>query len=153
MKNMFKKFIALTFVLTTVFSVITLTDKPVTVSAESNIGAFDVGLSMTESHLKNNGVVSQYNSSFLYLEIENGNSIPYSGNWDLKYTSVGDAVKVNGVAKETNLIKTKENEAALAEKTMLWELFSNRIPSVITWYNAWYLARQVFCGYVIFLLA
>ena len=105
---------ALTFVVATVFSVITLTDKPVTASAESNLGAFDVGLSMTESHLKNNGVLTQYNSSFLYLEIENGESIPYSGNWDVQYTSVGDAVKVNGVAKDTKLVKTKENEAALA---------------------------------------
>ncbi|MBR2337045.1 MAG: hypothetical protein IKA61_03770, partial [Clostridia bacterium] len=119
MKKAFRKglmilCLALTFVVATVFSVITLTDKPVKASAESNLGAFDVDLSMSVSELSNNGVVSQYNSSFLYLAIENGNSIPYSGNWDLKYTSVGDAVKVNGVAKETNLIKTKENVAALA---------------------------------------
>ena len=88
--------------------------QPKQAAAESTLGAFNVDLSMSVSELSNNGVLSQYNSSFLYLAIENGNSIPYSGNWDVKYTSVGDAVKVNGVAKSTNLIKTKENVAALA---------------------------------------
>ena len=88
--------------------------QPKQAAAESTLGTFDVGLSMSESELKNNGVVTQYNSSFLYLAIENGETIPYSGNWDLKYTSVGDAVKVNGVEMSTTLIKTKANVAALA---------------------------------------
>ena len=88
--------------------------QPKQAEAESTLGTFDVGLSMTESELKNNGVLSQYNSRFLYLAIENGGAIHSSGNWDVKYTSVGDAVKVNGVTKSTTLIKTKENAGALA---------------------------------------
>ena len=41
--------------------------QPKQAEAESTLGTFDVGLSMTESELKNNGVLSQYNSRFLYL--------------------------------------------------------------------------------------
>ena len=115
MKKLLKKIVtitcmALTFVVTSICGAVAYLDKTITANAESGLGAFDIDLNMSYNDLRANGVDAD-GSRYLYLAIEGGSAIPYSGNgsnttWDTLYTSVGDAVKVNGVAKNTQIVKT-----------------------------------------------
>ncbi len=119
MKKLLKKLVtitcmALTFAVTSICGAVTYLDKTVTANAESGLGAFDVDLNMAYNDLRNNGVDAG-GSRYLYLAIDGGSAIPYSGDgsnttWDTIYASVGDAVKVNGVAKNTQIVKTNAGE-------------------------------------------
>ena len=119
MKKLCKKIIAitcmaLTFVIASICAVVTYFNKPMIASAESGLGVFDVDLNMSYNDLRNNGADAD-GSRYLYLAIDGGSAIPYSGDgsnttWDTLYTSVGDAVKVNGVAKNTQIVKTNADE-------------------------------------------
>ncbi|MBQ4099411.1 MAG: MucBP domain-containing protein, partial [Clostridia bacterium] len=119
MKKLCKKIIAitcmaLTFVIASICAVVTYFNKPMIASAESGLGVFDVDLNMSYNDLRNNGADAN-GSRYLYLAIDGGSAIPYSGDgsnttWDTLYTSVGDAVKVNGVAKNTQIVKTNADE-------------------------------------------
>ena len=115
MKKLLKKIVtiacmALTFAVTSICGAVAYLDKTITANAESGLGSFDIDLNMSYNDLRANGVDAD-GSRYLYLAIEGGSAIPYSGNgsnttWDTLYTSVGDAVKVNGVAKNTQIVKT-----------------------------------------------
>ena len=120
MKKLFKKSItiacmALAFLTTSALGVAFSLKKTTPASADNSLGAFDINLNMAYNDLQGNGVLQSDNTKYLYLAIEGGSEIPYSGNgsnttWDTIYKSVGDAVKVNGVAKDTQIVKTNAGE-------------------------------------------
>ena len=71
--------------------------------------AFGFGLNMVDWAL---GASS---NSALYTSIEGGSAIPYGGdgtneNWEVQYSSVGNAAWVNGVVTNITIVKTHAND-------------------------------------------
>ena len=116
MKKVFKRFlIALCFAICCVTgTAVTASDKVSVVKADS-LGAYNVSLNMCENDLRDNGVATEKGEKYLYLSIEGGESIPYSDDWSVSYTSE-TAVKVNGETMQGAMIKETENRVAFPLK-------------------------------------
>ena len=132
MKKVFKRFlIALCFAICCVtVTAVTASDKVSVVKAES-LGAYNVSLNMNEYDLRDNGVLTENGDKYLYLSVEGGESIPYSGDWDVSYTSE-TAVKVNGEIAQGAMIKTDEKRVAFPLKNSALDYGDLQAGSTIT---------------------
>ena len=132
MKKLFKRFlIALCFAICCVTATaVTASDKVSVVKAES-LGAYNVSLNMNEYDFRDNGVATGNGEKYLYLSIEGGESIPYSGDWSVSYTSE-TAVKVNGQTMQGAMIKTDEKRVAFPLKNSALDYGDLQAGSTIT---------------------
>lgn len=95
------------------------------------LNAYNVGLNMNEYDLRDNGVATGNGEKYLYLAIEGGDSIPYSEDWSVSYTS-DSAVKVNGITKSAAMIKTDVKRVALPLKNSVVDYGDLQAGSTIT---------------------
>ncbi len=95
------------------------------------LDAYNVGLNMNEYDLRDNGVATGNGEKYLYLAIEGGDSIPYSGDWSVSYTS-DSAVKVNGITQSAAMIKTDAERVALPLKNSAVDYGDLQAGSTIT---------------------
>ena len=95
------------------------------------LNAYNVGLNMNEYDLRDNGVATGNGEKYLYLAIEGGDSIPYSGDWSVSYMS-DSAVKVNGITQSAAMIKTDAERVALPLKNSVVDYGDLQAGSTIT---------------------
>ena len=124
MKKLLKRILTTTSiaVLCTASSVIGVQVYDSVVANAETLGTYEIGLHRNEYDFRDNGVATGSGEKYLYLSIEGGESIPYSGDWSVSYSS-DTAVKVNGKTMQGAMIKTyfaemmdipKENIVAVA---------------------------------------
>ena len=132
MKKLFKRFLmALCLAICCVtVTAVTASDKVSVVKADS-LGAYNVSLNMYEYDLRANGVATGNGEKYLYLSIEGGESIPYSDDWSVSYTSE-TAVKVNGETMQGAMIKTDEKRVAFPLKNSALDYGDLQAGSTIT---------------------
>ncbi len=104
--------------------------KGVEASAEE-FGSYNVSLNKNEYDLRDNGVATGNGEKYLYLALEGGESIPYSGDWSVSYSSE-TAVKVNGVAQSAAMIKTDAERVAFPLKNSVLDYGDLQAGSTIT---------------------
>ncbi len=101
--------------LCTVASVVGVKTSDSVVASAEELGTYNISLNMNEYDLRDNGVATDKGEKYLYLAIEGGDSIPYSGDWSVSYTS-DTAVTVNGVVQSAAMIKTDAQRVAFPLK-------------------------------------
>ena len=105
--------------------------NPLLANADTTYGSYNVTLNMNEYDLRDNGVATGNGEKYIYLAIPGGESIPYSNDWSVAYTSE-TAVKVNGVTKEARLIKTDAERVVLPLKNSEVDFGALEVGSTIT---------------------
>ncbi|MBQ3020167.1 MAG: InlB B-repeat-containing protein, partial [Clostridia bacterium] len=104
--------------------------KSVEASAEE-FGSYNVSLNKNEYDLRDNGVATGNGEKYLYLALEGGESIPYSSDWSVSYSSE-TAVKVNGVAQSAAMIKMDAERVAFPLKNSVLDYGDLQAGSTIT---------------------
>jgi len=95
------------------------------------LGTYEISLNRNEYDLRDNGVATGNGEKYLYLSIEGGESIPYSDDWSVSYTSE-TAVKVNGETMQGAMIKTDEKRVAFPLKNSALDYGDLQAGSTIT---------------------
>ena len=102
-----------------------------TVASAAALGTYNVDLNMNEFDLRDNGVATGSGDKYLYLALEGGESIPYSDDWSVSYTS-DTAVKVNGETMQGAMIKTDATRVAFPLKNSALDYGDLQAGSTVT---------------------
>ena len=133
MKKVLKRILTTTSiaVLCTASSVIGVQVYDSVVANAETLGTYEIGLHRNEYDFRDNGVATGSGEKYLYLSIEGGESIPYSGDWSVSYSS-DTAVQVNGKTMQGAMIKTDEKRVAFPLKNSALDYGDLQAGSTIT---------------------
>ena len=133
MKKLLKRILTTTSIafLCTAASVIGVQAYDSVVANAETLGTYEISLNRNEYDFRDNGVATGNGEKYLYLSIEGGESIPYSEDWSVSYTSE-TAVKVNGETMQGAMIKTDETRAAFPLKNSALDYGDLQAGSTIT---------------------